>query len=92
MKQITMTLKKEWFDKILSGEKTTEYREYKPYWHKRLDQTPESILFRNGYHKNAPAFIAQIDGIEVIDGINTDLKTPGLVYAIKLKHVKKISA
>jgi ASC-1-like (ASCH) protein len=92
MKQITMTLKKEWFDKILSGEKTIEYREYKPYWQTRLNQRPESILFRNGYHKNAPAFVAQVDDIEVIDGISTDLKTHGLVYAIKLKHVSKISA
>jgi ASC-1-like (ASCH) protein len=29
-------LKKEWFDKIKSGEKTIEYREVKPYWSKRL--------------------------------------------------------
>lgn len=31
-----MTLKKKWFDMILSGIKTEEYREMKPYWEKRF--------------------------------------------------------
>lgn len=30
-------LKKEWYEKIKSGEKTIEYREVKPYWTKRLN-------------------------------------------------------
>ena len=29
-------LKKEWYEKIKSGEKTIEYREVKPYWQIRL--------------------------------------------------------
>ena len=29
-------LKKEWYEKIKSGEKTIEYREVKPYWSKRF--------------------------------------------------------
>ncbi|MBD5413986.1 MAG: hypothetical protein HDR52_06170 [Treponema sp.] len=29
-------LKKEWYKKIRSGEKTVEYREVKPYWSKRF--------------------------------------------------------
>ena len=47
---LKMTLKKKWFDMILSGDKKTEYREAKPYWVKRLfdykdiDATPESFL------------------------------------------------
>lgn len=35
-------LKKEWYKKIKSGEKTIEYREVKPYWTKRLN--PKSGL------------------------------------------------
>lgn len=31
-----LTLKQKWFDLILSGEKTEEYREIKPYWITRL--------------------------------------------------------
>lgn len=33
---LTFNLKKEWFEKIKSGEKTHEYREFKPYWLVRL--------------------------------------------------------
>lgn len=36
MKTLKTTLKKEWFDLILSGEKKEEYREIKPYWMLRL--------------------------------------------------------
>ena len=33
---LTFNLKREWFDKIKSGEKTHEYRVVKPYWEKRI--------------------------------------------------------
>ena len=33
---LIFNLKKEWFEKIKSGEKTHEYREVKEYWFKRL--------------------------------------------------------
>lgn len=75
---MVMTLKKKWFDMILSGVKTEEYREIKTYWEKRfvnyfgryLDfskETPtlvwnaqkKDIVFKNGYQKNAPQFIAE---------------------------------
>ena len=32
----SLKLKKEWYEKIKSGEKTIEYREVKPYWTKRI--------------------------------------------------------
>ena len=35
-KVLTLTVNKEWFSRILSGEKTEEYREIKPYWVSRL--------------------------------------------------------
>ena len=46
-------LKKEWFDKIKSGEKTIEYREVKPYWNLRINkefniyQLSRDKLFKN---------------------------------------------
>jgi len=39
---LVFTLKKHWFEKIKSGEKSVEYREVKPYWTKRLN--PKSGL------------------------------------------------
>lgn len=36
MKTLTLSLKKQWFDMIKSGEKKEEYREIKPYYTGRL--------------------------------------------------------
>ena len=36
MKILNLTLKKKWYDMILSGEKKEEYREFKQYWINRL--------------------------------------------------------
>ena len=33
---LILPLKKEWYEKIKSGEKTIEYREVKPYWTRRF--------------------------------------------------------
>ena len=41
---LTFPLKKEWYEKIKSGEKTIEYREVKPYWTRRLERAE----FRGG--------------------------------------------
>lgn len=56
-----LTLKKQWFDMIISGEKTEEYREIKPYWEKRFlhyfgkiydfSQTPPQVIW-NQHSKN----------------------------------------
>lgn len=56
MKKILhLTLKKKWFDLIASGQKKIEYREYKPYWIRRLvHQGFTEVWFKNGYSKNAP--------------------------------------
>lgn len=67
---LILPIKKQWFDMILSGEKTEEYREIKPYYRSRLyhegflDQYglpvlwQDWVLFRNGYSKNSPSFEA----------------------------------
>ena len=43
-KVLTLTVNKEWFSRILSGEKTEEYREIKPYWLARLFQNNSNIV------------------------------------------------
>lgn len=45
---LTLTVSKQWFDMIVAGKKTEEYREIKPYWASRLvNQQAESgeVLF-----------------------------------------------
>jgi hypothetical protein len=59
-----LTLKKKWFDMIASGEKKEEYRERKPFWHRRLNfQTYDVVEFRNGYGKKVPMMRFDLKGI-----------------------------
>ena len=43
-KVLTLTVSKQWFDMIVSGEKTEEYREIKPYWVARLFRNNSNIV------------------------------------------------
>lgn len=75
---LILSIKKKWFDMILSGEKKEEYRERTKYYKGRFfnlfdilnecdvelinpfEENPErEIMFRNGYSKNSPSFIAK---------------------------------
>jgi len=64
-----LTLKKQWFDMIASGTKKEEYREMKPYWHKRLNKAYDVISFRNGYSKSAPTMLVELNNISTSLGI-----------------------
>lgn len=33
---LTLPIKRQWYDEILSGKKTIEYRDFKPYWTSRF--------------------------------------------------------
>lgn len=67
MKILNLTLKKKWFDLILSGEKTMEYRERKPYWNRRFWKGKikefNVIKFVNGYGNDKPTMFVKIDGV-----------------------------
>lgn len=61
MKTLTLSLKKQWFDKIKSGEKKEEYRENFEYWQRRLYRSMDAndaefkhfdrLVFTLGYPK-----------------------------------------
>lgn len=94
MKKILhLTLKKIWFDKIASGEKTSEYREIKPYWDVRLkNKEYDEIYFKNGYAKDAPFMRVEWKGCyknEVImDG--DEIQVPASAYIIELGKILEI--
>ena len=57
---LTLTLKKQYFDAILSGEKTIEYRDITDYWTPRLENKDyDTILFRNGYSPDSPTMTVE---------------------------------
>ena len=66
MKTLKLTLKKKWFDMILSGEKTEEYREMKPYWLRLANATLkyDKIKFTNGYGNERPNFTIELKDVE----------------------------
>lgn len=59
-----LTLKKKWFDMIFSGEKKEEYRDIKPYYNLRLiGKEYDSVIFRNGYARDAPSLTIELKSI-----------------------------
>jgi hypothetical protein len=64
-KILFLTIKKYWFDKILSGEKTIEYREYKKYYINKFKNNYTHIILQAGYNKNSPRLKAKIINIEI---------------------------
>ena len=96
--------KKEWFEKIKSGEKTHEYRIVKEYWIKRLFLYSHSLcrqtsiplhsycVFLCGYppkEDTSKRLTAKIKGICIRNGKDTDLKVDDDVFDIEFELVKE---
>ena len=101
---LTFNLKKEWFDKIKSGEKTHEFREVKEYWFKRLflyshilcRQTMlplhNECVFCCGYpekENTSKRLRAKIKSICIRNGMKTDLKINKPVFDIEFELIKE---
>lgn len=77
MNTLRLTLNKKWFDLILLGVKTEEYREIKDYWSRRLTietgseptafefKKFDQIEFKNGYRPDSPTFTIECKGIKI---------------------------
>lgn len=77
-----LVLKHHWFDKIVSGEKTSEYRECSDYWNKRLtNKHYDMVVFHKGYTNTTATY--KIMSISITTGQN-DLNLPKC-WEIKLK-------
>ena len=64
MNTLHLTIKKKWFDMILSGVKTEEYRDIKPYYNLRLiGREYDTAVFRNGYARDAPILTVELKTI-----------------------------
>lgn len=99
MSTLCLNLRKEWFEKIESGEKTTEYREFKPFWTSRLNKTwmnfqgqdvsdvvgkiYTDVCFSLGYSYKR-VLRFEIADVSLVCGKDTDLAIDRQVYAIKL--------
>jgi hypothetical protein len=95
-----LTIKRHWFNEISMNRKKTEYREYKPYWKKRLLAKEKQkdvqmhvckhfdyVEFRNGYRPESPRMKVQCLGIIVAQG-DKELGAPdGAAFCIMLGDV-----
>jgi hypothetical protein len=77
MNILHLTLKKKWFDMILSGEKKEEYREIKKYWSDRFYgvNNYSLVCFTNGYGNHRPSLTIELNDICVGQG-NTEWGAP----------------
>ena len=67
MKKILhLNLYRKYFDAIVNGTKTIEYRKKTDYWKRRIEgREYDYIQFRNGYAKVAPTMLVEYNGYEV---------------------------
>jgi ASC-1-like (ASCH) protein len=68
---LSLTLKKHWFDLILSGQKTVEYREVKQHWNQRMLRDGliikfTSVIFINGYGAHRPFIELPVNNVSII--------------------------
>lgn len=83
---LNLVLKYEWFDKIKSGEKTSEYRNSSIHFNKMFEKGQRNdfkqVRFQKGYSKNPETMMFEIISIERCYGKN-DLKVESC-WEIKL--------
>lgn len=75
-KELYLNLAFKWFDMILSGEKTEEYREFKDYWVKKLCKVNkkgeitglikyDTVRFQRGYTSPKKQMVVEIKEIKL---------------------------
>ncbi len=92
--KLRVTIKKLYFEQIKAGIKKEEYRLITPYWKRRLiGKNYESIVFINGYFRDAPRLELEYLGYEIKQIIHAFFgNEPVDVFAIKLGNVLEQSA
>lgn len=83
LKILHLPMMYEWYDKIASGQKTTEYRQCSDHWN-RLFETKhyDLVRFQRGFYKKTATMLFKIKNIRKWYGAN-DLNKP-VVWAIDL--------
>ena len=80
-----LNLHREFFAAIANKQKRIEYRRQSRHWRKRLEERKyDTILFRNGYAKDAPEMLVEFRGLRRYG------KGRDAYYAIRLGRILKI--
>ena len=87
---LTLTIKTRWFNEILSGRKTEDFREIKKYYIDRFtNKEYTTIKLRAGYNTNSPALVADIVSITV-ETRHFDM-FPVQCFVIKIKNARLVN-
>lgn len=81
-KVLTLSVSKQWFDMLVSGEKKEEYREIKPYWVTRL--------YHDEFGKLPPPLVKELTEclIKCGDTFDFEIENNGMqVYQVPFSHV-----
>lgn len=85
MKVLKVTIRKVWFNKILSGKKTEEYREIKDYWTTRLKgKNFDAVQFFCGAYcsEKLPNFTRELKEVVKGSGVWEWGALPGVTYYV----------
>ncbi|MBN8586644.1 MAG: ASCH domain-containing protein [Ignavibacteria bacterium] len=63
MRRLHLSIYKKWFEEILCGTKTIEYRDIKPYYEKLLKNHYDEVKFVNGYGRERSFLVIKITKI-----------------------------
>ena len=90
-KNLFLTIKKEFFDKILSGKKTEEYRVVNSFYKSRIENKKYThIILQKGYNAKSKRLKAEYLGYEIKE-IETEIYGKTEVYVLKLKNAITIN-
>ena len=93
MRNLTLNVKKKWFDMILSGEKKEEYREIKPLYQNKFGyfciiNNYDTVTFLNGMKKETPKIVIECLGISKGNAVpEWSDNWQGEVFIIKLGNI-----
>lgn len=89
MATLVLTIKKYYFDKILSGDKVFEYRDYKPFYINRFQKQYSHLVL---HYQKGVKLIAQIVDVKLIKKPKHLKHSPylknNMVYQIEIKNPK----
>ncbi len=70
---LTVRMKQKWFDMVVKGGKSEEYRSYNDYYKSRIEGKEFDIIrFIMGYSSDAPVYEAYIDDIWIYEPIYSE--------------------
>lgn len=84
LRVLRLTLKRQWFDMIASGEKTEEYREQGKWIDSRVNANKEYdvVEFKNGYGPDVPCCVVEYLGYDWATGNAAWGAVPGKLYKV----------